>query len=311
MNQKNKLDLLVVGSVALDSVKTPFGNVTEVLGGSATYFATAASYYTRTGVVAVVGEDFPDAHRSFLKGRRVDLEGLAIAPGRTFRWRGEYGYQLNEAITLETQLNVFERFQPQLPDHYSEAELVFLANIDPDLQLQVLERTRAPKLVALDTMNFWIDGKRESLLKVLKKVDIMVINDGEARQLVQEANLVKVAGEILKMGPKVLIVKRGEYGALLFTQEAIFSAPAFPLETVYDPTGAGDSFAGGFMGHLARTMDFGMNNLRQAVILGSVMASYCVEAFSLDRFKSLRGEEILNRFNQFKRLTHFDELSEI
>jgi sugar/nucleoside kinase (ribokinase family) len=305
------LDLLAVGSVALDSVKTPFGQVSEVLGGSATYFATAASYFTKIGVVAVVGEDFPGEHMAFLKGRPIDLEGLVVTKGRTFRWRGEYSYQLNEARTLETHLNVFQQFNPHLPANYKTAQLVFLANIDPELQLEVLQQTHSPELVALDTMNFWIDRKREALLKVLGKVHIVIINDGEARQLVQEVNLVKVAREILKLGPKVLIIKRGEYGALLFTREAIFSAPAYPLETVFDPTGAGDSFAGGFMGHLARTKDFSMDNLRQAVILGSVMASYCVEAFSLERFRTLRLDGIMERYRGFKQLTHFDEMREM
>jgi sugar/nucleoside kinase (ribokinase family) len=305
------LDLLAVGSVALDSVKTPFGQVSEVLGGSATYFATAASYFTKVGVVAVVGEDFPKEHLTFLKSRPIDLHGLAVTKGQTFRWRGEYGYQLNEARTLETQLNVFQQFKPQLPAAYRTARVVFLANIDPELQLEVLQQTRSPELVALDTMNFWIDGKREALLKVLAKVHIVIINDGEARQLVQEVNLVKVAQTILKLGPKVLIIKRGEYGALLFTREAVFSAPAYPLETVFDPTGAGDSFAGGFMGHLGRSKDFSMDNLRQAVILGSVMASYCVESFSLDRFRTLRVDEIMERYRGFKRLTHFDEMSDV
>jgi sugar/nucleoside kinase (ribokinase family) len=302
------LNLLAVGSVALDSVKTPFGQVTEVLGGSATYFSTAASYFTRVGLVAVVGEDFPKEHIAFLKSRPIDLEGLEVGRGQTFRWRGEYGYHLNEARTLETHLNVFQKFNPQLPNTYKEAPVVFLANIDPELQLGVLEQTRSPDLVALDTMNFWIDGKRDALLKVLGRVHIVIINEGEARQLVQEVNLVKVAREILKLGPKVLIIKRGEYGALLFTQEAIFSAPAYPLEAVFDPTGAGDSFAGGFMGHLARTKDFSMNNLRQAVIFGSVMASYCVEAFSLERFRNLHPDEVQERYRAFKQLTHFDEM---
>ncbi len=302
------LNLLAVGSVALDSVKTPFGQVTEVLGGSATYFSAAASYFTQVGVVAVVGEDFPKEHLSFLKNRPIDLEGLEVTQGKTFRWRGEYGYQLNEARTLETQLNVFQQFNPQLPEKYKTAQVVFLANIDPELQLEVLQQIRSPELVALDTMNFWIDGKRNALIKVLGKAHIVIINDGEARQLVQEVNLIKVAREILKLGPRVLIIKRGEYGALLFTHEAIFSAPAYPLETVFDPTGAGDSFAGGFMGHLARTKDFGLSNLRQAVILGSVLASYCVEAFSLERFRTLRPNEIQERYREFKRLTHFDEI---
>lgn len=302
------MDLLVVGSVALDSVRTPFGQVSEVLGGSATYFSTAAGYFTRVGIVAVVGDDFPKEHLAFLKDRSIDLEGLTVASGKTFRWRGEYGYQLNEAKTLETQLNVFQEFRPRLPNSYRKARLVFLANIDPELQMDVLNQVHSPELVALDTMNFWIEGRRDALLKVLGRVQIMIINDGEARQLVQEVNLVKVAREVLKMGPKVLIIKRGEYGALLFTREAIFSAPAYPLEEVFDPTGAGDSFAGGFMGHLARTGDFSMGNLRQAVIAGSVMASYCVEAFSLDRFRTLRAEEIQERFRAFKRLTHFEEI---
>lgn len=305
------LDLLVVGSVALDSVKTPFGEASEVLGGSATYFATAASYFTRVGVVAVVGEDFPKQHVAFLKSRPIDLEGLVATQGKTFRWRGEYGYQLNEAKTLETQLNVFQQFKPKLPSAYKSSKVVFLANIDPELQLEVLQQIQSPELVALDTMNFWIDGKRDALREVLSRVHIVVINDGEARQLVQEVNLVKVAREILKRGPAVLIIKRGEYGALLFTREAVFSAPAYPLETVFDPTGAGDSFAGGFMGHLARTRDFSPGNLRQAVILGSVMASYCVESFSLERFKTLRVEEIMDRYRGFKQLTHFEELPDV
>ncbi len=305
------LNLLAVGSVALDSVKTPFGQVTEVLGGSATYFSTAASYFTQVGVVAVVGEDFPKEHLSFLKNRPIDLEGLEVTQGKTFRWRGEYGYQLNEARTLETQLNVFQQFNPKLPEKYKTAQVVFLANIDPELQLEVLQQIRSPELVALDTMNFWIDGKRDALIKVLGRAHIVIINDGEARQLVQEVNLVKVAREILKLGPRILIIKRGEYGALLFTPEAIFSAPAYPLETVFDPTGAGDSFAGGFIGHLARTKDFGLSNLRQAVILGSVLASYCVEAFSLERFRTLRPNEIQERYREFKRLTHFDEMQEM
>lgn len=303
------MDLLVVGSVALDSVKTPFGEASEVLGGSATYFSAAASYFSRLGVVAVVGEDFPEKHLSFLRSRPIDLAGLQKVKGKTFRWRGEYGYQLNEARTLETQLNVFEHFRPQVPEAYRSADLVFLANIDPEIQLEVLEQIRSPELVALDTMNFWIEGKRDALMRVLQKADIVVINEGEARQLIQDFNLVKVSRDILKMGPKVLIIKRGEYGALLFTQEAVFSAPAYPLETIFDPTGAGDSFAGGFMGHLARVREFGLGNLRQAVIVGSVMASYCVEAFSLDCFTTLGPEKIQERYAEFRRLTHFEELS--
>jgi len=301
------MSLLVVGSVAFDSVKTPFGEVEDILGGSATYFSTAASYFTDVYLVAVVGEDFPSHHVAFLKHRGIDVEGLERMPGKTFRWKGEYGYQLNEAHTLETHLNVFETFRPVLPPSYREVEGVFLANIDPELQLDVLKQVRSPKIVACDTMNFWISGKRDALLETLKHVDILIINDGEARQLAQEANLVKAAKLIRSYGPKHLIVKRGEYGALMFNSQSIFAAPAFPLENVFDPTGAGDSFAGGFMGYLLNTRNFTEAGMRQAVIFGSVMASFVVEDFSLNRIRSLDYQEILNRYRGFKQLTHFEE----
>lgn len=302
------MKLVVVGSVALDSVKTPFGQVSEALGGSATYFSTAASYHAQTGVVAVVGEDFPEDHLDFLRSRPVDTTGLNRVSGKTFRWQGEYGAHLDEARTLETHLNVFEHFHPRIPDSYRSARIVFLANIHPDLQLEVLEQTQAPEFVAMDTMNLWIDSQRDTVIQVMKKVHLVTINEGEARQLIQEHNLVKVAREILKMGPRVLIIKQGGYGALLFTKETIFSAPAYPLETVMDPTGAGDSFAGGFMGHLARTGDLSPANFRKAAIVGSVMASFCVEAFSLDRFRTLNGDEISRRYAEFKQLTDFGGL---
>jgi len=300
------MSLLVVGSVAFDSVKTPFGAVEDVLGGSATYFATAASYFTDVHLVAVIGDDFPEAHVQFLSGRGIDLEGLSREAGRTFRWRGEYSYQLNEAQTLDTQLNVFETFRPTLPPTYRDVPFVFLANIDPDLQLDVLKQVKAPKLVACDTMNFWIGGKREALLKTLKAVDILIINDGEARELAQEVNLVKVAKKILSFGPKTLVVKQGEYGALMFTEHSVFSAPAYPLEKVFDPTGAGDSFAGGFMGYLAKCGEVNDTNIRQAVIYGSTMASINVEAFSLDRMRDLSQNEIAARYQAFKSLTFFE-----
>ncbi|HEV8539922.1 MAG TPA: PfkB family carbohydrate kinase, partial [Nitrospiraceae bacterium] len=243
--------LLVVGSVALDTVRTPFGEATEVLGGSATYFATSASYFTSVDLIAVVGEDFPEQHLTFLKSRGIDLRGLERRPGATFRWKGEYSHHLNEAHTLDTRLNVFESFRPKIPEAYGSPDMLFLGNIDPELQLDVLERVKRPVLVACDTMNFWIDRKREALHRVLQKVDVLVINDGEARALGRNPNLVQVAREILACGPKHLIIKRGEYGVLLFGPKQAFGAPAFPLEQVKDPTGAGDSFAGGFMGYLA------------------------------------------------------------
>ncbi len=311
------MSLLVVGSVALDSVKTPFGEADEVLGGSATYFSTAASYFTPVKLVAVVGEDFPKAHLEFLKERGIDFEGLEHRPGRTFRWKGEYGYQLNEAKTLDTQLNVFESFHPQLPPAYRDASFVFLANIDPELQLDVLKQVKRPKLVACDTMNFWIEGKRDALVKTLGEVDILIINDGEARELAREVNLVKVAKKILSFGPKTLIIKRGEYGALMFNNKTTFSAPAYPLENVFDPTGAGDSFAGGFMGFLSYVLgeekggekgEIDDATIRQAVIYGSVMASFNVEAFSLDRMRSLTQEKIQSRYREFKTLTFFENI---
>ncbi|RJQ15111.1 MAG: sugar kinase [Nitrospiraceae bacterium] len=303
------MSLLVVGSVAFDSVKTPFGEVDEVLGGSATYFSTAASYFTNVSLVAVVGTDFPDKHLLFLKSRKIDIEGIEKQEGKTFRWKGEYGYELNEARTLDTQLNVFQSFKPKLPESYKDKKVVFLANIDPDIQRDVLAQVNKPSLVACDTMNFWIGGKKEALLKTLKLVDILLINDGEARELSGEPNLVRAAKVILSYGPKTLIIKRGEYGALMFSDKRVFAAPAYPLESVFDPTGAGDCFAGGFMGYLANTMNFEESNIRKAIIFGSVMASFNVEAFSLERIKGLDYPEIENRYREFKRLTHFEDLT--
>lgn len=302
------MSLLVVGSVAFDSVKTPFGEADEVLGGSGTYFSTAASYFTDVSLVAVVGTDFPDKHLKFLKSRKIDIEGIEKSEGKTFRWKGEYGYELNEARTLDTQLNVFQSFKPKLPENYKGKKVVFLANIDPDLQRDVLGQVKEPVLVACDTMNFWIEGKKESLLETLKLVDILLINDGEARELSGEPNLVKAASVIHSYGPKTLIIKRGEYGALMFKENRIFSAPAYPLEAVFDPTGAGDCFAGGFMGYLSNTMNFDEANIRKAIIFGSVMASFNVEAFSLDKIKSIDYSEIERRYTEFKGLTHFEDL---
>jgi sugar/nucleoside kinase (ribokinase family) len=302
------LKLVVVGSVALDSVKTPFGEANEVLGGSAAFFATAASYFTEVSLIAVVGEDFPESHLAFLRRRGIDLEGLDRRPGRTFRWRGEYSYQLNEARTLETQLNVFETFHPTIPSSYRSPDLLFLANIDPELQHRVLKQVRRPQLVACDTMNFWIEGKRPALAGLLRDVDVLMINDGEARALGADPNLVKVARKIQAEGPATLIIKRGEYGVLMFSRDRVFAAPAFPLEDVKDPTGAGDCFAGGFMGYLASTGNLSDEGFRQAVICGSVMASFAVEAFSLDRLRVLDYKEIEARFKEFKRLTFFEDI---
>ena len=284
--------LLVVGSVALDTVKTPFGEVSEVLGGSATYFSTAASYFTSVDLIAVVGEDFPSQHLAFLKSRGIDVTGLERRPGATFRWKGEYTHQLNEAHTLDTKLNVFETFRPQIPEAYRSPDLLFLGNIDPDLQLDVLQKLPRPPVVACDTMNFWINGKREALWRVLEQVDILIINDGEARALGEDTNLVKVAQKVLARGPKHLIIKRGEYGVLMFNAKQMFGAPAFPLEDVRDPTGAGDTFAGGFLGYLAATGNRSGEAFKQAIIFGSVMASFAVESFSLDRLRILDYKEV-------------------
>lgn len=302
------MSLLVVGSVALDSVKTPFGQVEEALGGSATYFSVAASYFSEVNLVAVVGSDFPDEHLELLRERSVDLEGLQRVEGKSFRWRGEYGYDLNEARTLETQLNVFQSFKPIIPEKYRDAKYVFLANIDPDLQRDVLDQVRNPDLVACDTMNFWIEGKPDSLKETLKRVDILIINESEVRELAKEANIVKAAKTILSWGPNTLIIKRGEYGALRFSNHEIFSAPGFPLELVYDPTGAGDSFAGGFMGYLANVKELSEVHIRRAIIFGSTMASFDVEDFSLNRLKELTLPEIEKRFRAFKGLAHFEDL---
>ncbi|MDD5560461.1 PfkB family carbohydrate kinase [Candidatus Methylomirabilis sp.] len=300
--------ILVVGSVALDSVRTPFGDAKEALGGSATYFSVAASFFADVRVVAVVGEDFPEEHLAFLKSRSIDLEGLVRVPGRTFRWTGEYGFDLNEAKTLETQLNVFAAFQPEIPKAYKESDLVFLANIDPDLQRKVLSQVSSPRLVAADTMNYWIGGKPEALRETLKLVDILLINDAETRQLADQPNLVRAAQKVLSWGPTSLVIKRGEYGALMVRKGGWFAAPALPLDSVFDPTGAGDCFAGGFIGYLANTMNFEEANIRKAIVMGSVMASFNVEAFSLDRLRRLTYPEIEARYKAFKRLAQFEDL---
>jgi sugar/nucleoside kinase (ribokinase family) len=299
-------DLAVVGSVALDTVTTPFGKVREVLGGSATYFSYAASFFTTVRLVATVGDDFPEEHLRLLKARGVDVTGLQTSRGRTFRWVGEYGFDLNEARTIDTQLNVFADFKPVLPSSLKKTPYLFLANIAPELQLDVLRQMARPQLTALDTMNFWIQGRREALLRVLAEVDVLLVNDGEARQLVKEPNLIKAAREILKLGPRTVVVKRGEYGAVMVSNGQFFFVPAYPLESVFDPTGAGDAFAGGFMGYIAAQGVVDQATVRRAIVYGSVMASFTVEDFSLNRLARLTTAEVERRYAGFQELVRFD-----
>ncbi len=302
------MTILAVGSVALDTVETPFGQAEEALGGAAVYFSYAASFFNHVRLVGVIGEDFPEEHLDLLKRRDIDLSGLERARGATFRWKGRYDYDLNEAHTLDTQLNVFETFAPKIPTSFKDSEFVFLANIQPGLQLQVAEQVSAPRIIACDTMNFWIEGAYDQLRRTLQKVDILIINDAEARELAREPSLVKAARQILNWGPETLVVKRGEYGVLMFNQHSVFSAPAYPLEDVYDPTGAGDTFAGGFMGYLSTVEEINDASIRQAIVFGSTLASFNVEDFSLGRMKTLKMQDILDRFAEFKLLSHFEEV---
>jgi len=300
------MSLLVVGSLALDTVKTPFGSVEDALGGAAVYFSSAASYFSPVKMVGVVGDDFDAAALDYLKARNTDLRGVETRNGKTFRWGGVYGSDLNSRETTFTHLNVFESFQPKIPAEYRDSEYVFLANIGPELQADVLNQIQGPKLVALDTMNYWIDGSLSALREVLRSVQVLVINDSEAQQLSGEWNLVKAARAIFKMGPELLIVKKGEHGALMiFKDVSFFYAPAYPLEVLHDPTGAGDSFAGGFMGYLAQAGEINPDHFKRALVVGSTMASFCVEQFSVKRLVDLSQGEIEERFNEFWRMTQF------
>ena len=300
--------ILVVGSVAFDDVRTPFGAGENLLGGSATHFSVAASYFAPVRLVAVVGEDFGEAHAAPLRERGVDLSGLQRREGRTFRWAGEYDFDLNNPRTLDTQLNVFAEFTPELPAGWDDSPVVFLANIDPELQARVRGMVRAPRLVAADTMNFWIGGKPDALRHTLRGVDVLLINDGEIRQLTGKWNLVEAAEEIHALGPRTVVVKRGEHGVVVFTSEDVFAVPAYPLRRVLDPTGAGDAFAGGFLGHLAARLAHDPEpDWRRAAVVGSVMASFQVESFSLDRVRGLRPGEIEERYAGFRRLTEFGD----
>jgi sugar/nucleoside kinase (ribokinase family) len=302
------MSILVVGSVAFDALQTPFGKVDKCLGGSATYFSVAASFFTEVDLVAVVGDDFTDDHLSVFAGRNVNLDGLERVKGeKTFFWSGEYGFDLNVAKTRDTQLNVFAGFKPKLLDRHRSPEVLFLANIQPDLQLEVLEQCRRPRLVALDTMNLWIATAKESLTRIIRKVDLVVINEAEVRQFTEEPNLVKGARQILALGPKTLVVKRGEYGVMMITKDAVFAAPAYPLENVFDPTGAGDTFAGGLLGYLASRQDLSDRDLRRGIVFGSVLASFTVEKFSLDRLREISLADVQERYQDFRTLTHFDD----
>lgn len=297
--------IVVVGSVALDSIRTPFGEFDELLGGSATHFSCAASFFTKVGLVAVVGSDFPAGHIEFLKDRGVDLTGLETVDGRTFRWSGYYEYDLNTAHTLDTQLNVFEDFKPKLPKSFQDTDFLFLANIDPELQHEVISQTNEDAYSVCDTMNYWISSKPEELGEVIKKVDLCLMNDAEAREFCQTYSLLESAKKLIALGPDAVIIKKGEHGALLFTDSTHFAAPAFPIEEIKDPTGAGDSFAGGFLGHLAKTNDLSEPNIRRAIIYGSVMASFNVEGFGAERMATLTHQEIESRYELFRAITHF------
>jgi len=300
------MSVLVVGSVALDSVETPFGKADNVLGGSGTFFSASASHLTPVQLVGVVGNDYPLDQLQPLAARGVDLAGVEQADGPSFRWRGRYRHDLNSAETLETHLGVFSHFAPKIPEQFRGAPFVFLANIDPRLQLQVLEQVERPQLVACDTMNFWIESRRPELLQLFERVDMVLLNDGEARQLTEKTNLVHAAKWILERGPKYVIIKKGEHGAFMFSRDSVFYAPAYPLESIFDPTGAGDSFAGGFIGYLARTGDFDERNMRRAVIYGSAMGSFAVEQFSIGRLLEVTKHDIDHRVREFRKLVAFE-----
>lgn len=298
--------VLVVGSVALDSVETPFGRADDVLGGSGTFFSSSASHFAPVQLVGVVGDDYPVEKLAPLAARGVDLAGLEQIAGSSFRWRGRYRHDLNSAETLETHLGVFSNFRPKIPEQFKNAPFVFLANIDPRLQLQVLDQVEKPQLVACDTMNFWIESRRPELIELLGRVDLITLNDGEARQLTEQTNLVHAARWILDRGPRHVLIKKGEHGAFMFTRDSVFFAPAYPLESVFDPTGAGDSFAGGFIGYLAATGDLSDRSMRRAVVVGSAMGSFAVEKFSNARLLEITRADIDARVQEFRQLVAFD-----
>ena len=300
------MSILCVGSVALDSVETPFGSADRVLGGSAVFFAAAATLFNPVQVVGVVGDDYPLDDLDFLVARGADLAGIERATGESFFWAGRYHFDLNTRDTLETRLGVFADFEPKIPEPFRQARLVFLGNIDPTLQHDVLDQVETPDVVACDTMNYWIEGARDALLRLLTRVRVLMVNDEEVRQLAGEPNLLKAARWVQERGPEIVVVKKGEHGAMLFADDWIFFVPGFPLEEVFDATGAGDAFAGGFMGHLARSGSLGAAELRRAMVYGSALGSFACEAFSVDRLKDLSGEEIDERVAEFGRITAFE-----
>jgi sugar/nucleoside kinase (ribokinase family) len=303
------MSVLIVGSIALDDVKTPVEERFDLLGGSASYASVAAGYFSPVNLVAIVGEDFPSDHWNFLQGRGINLEGVQRAPGKTFRWSGEYMWDMNTRETRSVALNVFETFSPKLPDHFKSSDYVLLANIAPDLQLQVLDQMEKPKFVIADTMDLWINIAQPALLDLLKRVDMLILNDSEARELTKETSLIKAGKKIQSLGPRIVAVKKGEHGCLLFGEnDDFFSCPAYPLEDIHDPTGAGDTFAGGLTGYLASrgNHQVSFKTLKTAVVVGSVLASYNVEAFSLERMRSVEQKDILERFAEFQDLAHFD-----
>jgi len=300
------MSILVVGSVALDSLETPFGKAENALGGSATYFSVSASFFAPVNLVAVIGDDFPEEHVALLKRHGINIKGLETAKGKTFKWKGRYDYDLSNPQTVYTHLNVFKTFSPKIPAEYKRSDVVFLANIDPDLQSYVMKQVEKPGLTACDTMNYWIENKRKALLRTLKKVDIFLLNEAEARELTGESNLLKAGRAILALGPKKAIVKKGEHGVISFTRDLVFSAPAYLLETINDPTGAGDTFAGGLMGYMRKSGRFSSDTeIRKGIIYGTIMASYAVEDFSVRRLTKLTYSDIQKRYHSYKQLTRY------
>ena len=298
------IDPIIIGTVALDSLETPFGKVKDVIGGSAAYASIAASFFSKPGILSIVGKDFPKKHINYLNERGINTEGIILG-NKTFKWQGFYEFDMNEAKTIKTELNALESYKVQVPDDYKDAKYVFLANIDPELQLDVINNIKKPELVVMDTMNFWIEHKREQLLKTIDKADILVLNDGEARQLFNTPNLIKAANSALKLHAQAVIIKKGEHGVLLFTDNKHFNAPGYPLENIKDPTGCGDCFGGGLTGYLAKTQDLSEANLRKAVVYGSVIASFNAEDFSIERLRKIKHQDIEKRFKEFREIREF------
>ncbi len=295
---------IIIGTVALDSIETPFGKVENALGGSACYASIAASFFSKPGILSIIGKDFPNEHIKFFNERGIDTKGVTLGE-KTFKWQGYYEFDMNEAKTLRTELNSLESYKAEIPEEYKNSKYVFLANIDPELQLDVINAIKKPELIVMDTMNFWIEHKKKQLMETIDKVDVLVLNDGEARQLFDTPNLIKAANSALKMVSKAIIIKKGEHGALLFTDSKHFNAPGYPLENIKDPTGCGDCFGGAFTGYIAKTQDLSETNMRKAVIYGSVIASHNAEDFGIERLRSIKHEDIEERYKEFKAIREF------